>query len=235
MSNEPNKPSLLAALGYVAAVVVVALAVALGVYLSKPSDAPAGVTLNPPTLEPVPTQTVTAPPETTTVTLPPVTETLRPLEPKVDPCVEGNVDPSTWDTADDVYQFDSPDAQIVDIRDGQHVCFDQITFVVESPTDVGYSVSYADGAVKGQGSGLDQPVAGGAALNVVINADVPVPDLFNGYDVSPNMPALKQVKYLSHFEGKTQFAVGVDHRTAIAAEHFRSGDNMLVVLYIAHD
>lgn len=235
MSNEPNKLSVGSVFGIILAVVVLVAALVAGVYLSRPSDAPADVTLNPTTLQPIPTQTVTEPPVTETVTLPPVTETLRPLEPKVDPCVEGNVDPSTWDTADDVYQFDSPDAQIVDIRQGRHECFDQITFVVESPTDVGYSVSYVDGDVASQGSGIGQPVAGGAALNVVIDADVPVPDLFNGYDVSPNMPALKQVKYLSHFEGKTQFAVGVDHRTAIAAEHFRSGDNMLVVLYIAHD
>ncbi len=190
-----------------------------------------------PTLTPItPTETVTAPPSTVTVTKPaPPTETAHTMNPPVDPCVEGNVDPSTWNTADDVYQFDSPDAQIVDIRQGRHECFDQITFVVDSPGDVGYSVGYTDGDVAAMGSGLPVPVAGDASLNVVITADVPVPDLFVGYDVSPGMPALKQVKYVASDRYKTQFAVGTAGHTPVAAEHFRSGDKTLVVVYVAHE
>lgn len=230
--------------------VLVGGAITAGVLLAtSPNDTPSGVTTDKPTISSVTqppkhkppvtvTETVTKPnwpTETAKTMTPQPTVPVETTSPPVETCAEGNVDPSTWNTADDVYRFDSSGAQIFDIRSGRHECFDQVTFDVEAAGDVGFSVGYADGAVQGQGSGLDQPVAGGAALNVIIDADVPVPDLFVGYDFAADWPALKEVKYLSSFEGKTQFAVGTASKTPFAVELVPNGDTNRVVLYIAHE
>jgi len=201
----------------------------------------AGCVVDPPPAPLVPvtvtqTTTKTLPPviqaETVTVTSTPI-KTIEPMNPPDGSCVEGGNDPSTWNTADDVHNFNLHDAQIVSIDHGRHNCFDQITFVIKTPSDIGYSVRYVDDEVADQASGDERPVSGGAALDVVITAFVP--ESFAGHHFMAGWPALREIRYLSSFEGYTQFAVGIKERTPFAAEHFRRGDHMIVTVKIAHD
>ncbi len=55
------------------------------------------------------------------------------------------------------------------IRAARHECSDQVVFHLNGPDPIGYRVRYVD-VVREDGSGRPVPVAGGAALQVVINA-----------------------------------------------------------------
>jgi len=112
------------------------------------------------------------------------------------------------------------------IRVGQHGCYDRVVFDVNAPDAVGYHVQYVD-VVRDDGSGTPRPVAGGAALEVVIRAPA------QGFDSQGHQPgrflatpgqvfyspaqlagwrSLREVRYANSFEGQTTVAVGVRAR-----------------------
>jgi hypothetical protein len=55
------------------------------------------------------------------------------------------------------------------VRVGQHPCYDRLVFDVNGPEAVGYTARYVP-VVQADGSGKPVPVAGGAALEVVVAA-----------------------------------------------------------------
>ena len=112
------------------------------------------------------------------------------------------------------------------VRVGEHDCYDRVVFDVNGPEAVGYAVRYVP-VVQADGSGQAVPVAGAAALEVVVRAPIRGTDSQGhqpgtsvpvaGHDfVSPRRVAawssLRQVAFAGSFEGQTTFAVGVRGR-----------------------
>jgi hypothetical protein len=134
------------------------------------------------------------------------------------------------------------------VRVGQHPCYDRVVFDVNGPEAVGYVVRYVP-VVRADGSGEPVPVAGKAALEVVVRAPVlgtdsqghqpgaKVPGIGEDF-VSPGRLAtwrsLRQVAFAGSFEGQTTIAVGV--RTRLPFRVFVTGDRGYrhIVVDIAH-
>jgi hypothetical protein len=164
--------------------------------------------------EPSPTTTTTAAPSTTSA--PPATTPVTTAR----PCAEQR----SWSTGP---QQRSPysEAALYLVRVGQHDCYDRVVFDVNGPAAVGYSVRYVD-VVREDGSGTQRPVAGAAALEVVVHAPAlgldnhgyvgkslakPGEDLYTAAQLA-GWRSLKQVRYAGSFEGQTTIAVGVRAR-----------------------
>jgi hypothetical protein len=112
------------------------------------------------------------------------------------------------------------------VRVGQHPCYDRVVFDVNGPQAVGYTARYVP-VVQADGSGQPVPVAGGAALDVVVRAPMLGTDS-QGQQPGSRVPAvgedlvarsrvagwssLRQVAYAGSFEGQTTMAIGVRAR-----------------------
>ena len=135
----------------------------------------------------------------------------------------------------------SPDA-LVDVRAGQHACYDRVVLDVAGPA-LGYSVQYV-AQVRDQGRGEVVPVRGGARLEVV--AFVPDYDITTGIPAyAPADPAnlvsvtgfrtLRQVAFAGSFEGYTSIGVGVRARLPFRAFVLNGpGSRSRIVIDIAH-
>lgn len=141
------------------------------------------------------------------------------------------VETGGWNTADDVASRIMTQGEVFDVRPGRHECFDQITFDVATTAKVGFVARYVPVATQ-DGSGFEVPVAGGAVIQLSI--DAPSPELLIGYGYTADWPALKEIKFAGSFEGMTTFAIGVASKRPFAVEHHPNGDTMRVVVYIAH-
>jgi hypothetical protein len=112
------------------------------------------------------------------------------------------------------------------VRVGRHACYERVVVDLNGPDAVGYAVRYVP-VVREDGSGTPRPVAGGAALELVVGA----PAL--GLDDQGHQPgkvlaepgaafhtagqlagwrSLREVRYAGSFEGQTTIAVGVRER-----------------------
>lgn len=110
-------------------------------------------------------------------------------------------------------------------RIGRHACYDRVVFDINGPGPVGYDVRYVP-VVSEDGSGNPVPVAGDAALQVVVRA----PAQGSPADTSGHQPGvvfapsgarlhgpggleswgcLREVRSAGSFEGQTTFAIGV--------------------------
>jgi len=136
-------------------------------------------------------------------------------------------------------------AEVYSVRSGQHDCYDRVVFDVNGADPVGYHVRYVD-SVHADGSGEPVPVAGHAALEVIVHA----PDF--GSASSGHQPwrdpwkvgetlldphgwqALDAVTFAGSFEGQTTFAVGVDARAPFRVHTLPDHAVTHVVLDIAH-
>ena len=111
------------------------------------------------------------------------------------------------------------------VRAARHECSDQVVFHLNGPDPIGYRVRYVD-VVREDGSGRPVPVAGGAALQVVINAPAlgqdshgyvgkvlaePRADFYTPAELA-GWSSLREVRYAGSFEGQTTIAVGVRSR-----------------------
>jgi hypothetical protein len=142
----------------------------------------------------------------------------------------------------------SSSAPVYLVRAGRHECSDRVVFHLNGPDPVGYSVRYVD-VVGENGSGRPVPVAGGAALQVVINAPAlgldshgyvgkvlaePGADFYTPAQLA-GWGSLREVRYAGSFEGHTTIAVGV--RARVPFHVFTvldgSGDYRSVVLDVA--
>jgi len=170
-------------------------------------------------------------------------------EPVADPSGEGTACPTqAWRTdAKDGSPLLSP-APLYLVRVGQHPCYDRVVFDVNGPEPVGYAARYVP-VVQADGSGKPVPVAGGAALEVVVRAPILGTDS-QGHQPGSRVPAvgedlvaasrmagwtsLRQVSYAGSFEGQTTTAIGV--RARLPFRVFVTGDPGYrhIVVDIAH-
>jgi hypothetical protein len=134
------------------------------------------------------------------------------------------------------------------VRAARHECSDRVVFQLNGPDPVGYSVRYVD-LVSEDGSGRPVPVAGGAALKVVINAPAlgqdshgyvgkvlaePRADFYTPAELA-GWSSLREIRYAGSFEGQTTIAVGVRARVPfhVFTVVDSSGDYRSLVLDIA--
>jgi hypothetical protein len=136
------------------------------------------------------------------------------------------------------------------VRVGRHDCYDRVVLVINTPQAVGFHVQYVS-VVRDDGSGRPRPVAGGAALEVIVHAPP------QGLDDQGHQPwrafaspgqvlygpaqlagwrSLREVRYANSFEGQSTLAVGVRERLPFRAFALADTPNhvMRVVLDIAH-
>jgi hypothetical protein len=100
---------------------------------------------------------------------------------------------------------------VTDVRSGQHACFDRLVVDIGSGAGaVGYSVHYVD-SVTGP-SGLPVAVAGGAKLQVTVNAPARSRVPSSGSISYSGWNTFRQLKWVASFEGYTDFGLGVRAR-----------------------
>ena len=119
-------------------------------------------------------------------------------------------------------------APIYRTRIGRHECHDRVVFDINGPEPVGYHVSYVPVVIE-DGSGREIPVAGGAALQVIVHAPTqgspgddsghqpgvvfaPSGEYLHGPEGLEGWGALRAVRSAGSFEGQSTFAVGVRDR-----------------------
>lgn len=108
-------------------------------------------------------------------------------------------------------------APVLAVRAGQHVCFDRVVIDLGRGTgNVGYSVEYVD-AVTNPASGMAVPVAGGARLQVSVHAPATARVPASGSMTFTGWPTLRQLVWVSSFEGYTDWGVGVRARLPMRA------------------
>jgi hypothetical protein len=133
-------------------------------------------------------------------------------------------------------------------RVGRHDCYDRVVFDVNGPQAVGLVARYVP-VVRADGSGKPVPVAGRAALEVIVRAPIlgtddsghqpwrPIPRVGESLVTPPAIAgwsSLRAVKFAGSFEGQTTVAVGVRERLPFRAFVTRDGAYQHVVLDIAH-
>ncbi|HZC54159.1 MAG TPA: hypothetical protein VE441_16910 [Mycobacterium sp.] len=134
------------------------------------------------------------------------------------------------------------------VRVGRHACFDRVVFDLNGGAAVGYTAGYVP-VVKADPSATPVPVAGRAALQVVIRGPIYGTDsqghqpwrgapAVGAHLVAPatlaGWPALTEVTFAGSFEGQTTIAIGVrdkrPFRVWVSSEH----NYQHVVVDIAH-
>lgn len=101
---------------------------------------------------------------------------------------------------------------VAGVRSGRHTCFDRLVVDVRAGTGaLGYSVRYVT-AVTNPGSGLPVAVAGGARLQVTVNAPATRMVPAGGTQTYPGWNTFRQLRWVASFEGYTDFGLGVRAR-----------------------
>ena len=99
--------------------------------------------------------------------------------------------------------------RVTGARAGQHACFDRLVLdLAPGRGRVGYSVRYVS-TVTGPGSGLPVPVAGGARLQVTVDAPS---SLGTSTRTFTGWRTFRQLKNVGSFEGYTDYGLGVRAR-----------------------
>jgi hypothetical protein len=133
-------------------------------------------------------------------------------------------------------------APLVDVRTGQHDCWDRVVFEADGVVD-GYTVEYGEVYTEGQGLALSPYTAGGALLGVHLRMPVTTPDGTVTYPVEPSRhvanvlgyQTLRDVVFGGSFEGHTTFAVGVRAKLPFRVFILAGpGTHSRVVLDVAH-
>ncbi len=97
------------------------------------------------------------------------------------------------------------------VRSGRHTCFDRVVFDIGRGLGrLGYNVRYVN-AVTGP-SGLPVPVAGGAKLQITVHAPATMRIPSSGVVDYTGWQTFRQLKWVSSFEGQTDFGLGVRAR-----------------------
>lgn len=125
---------------------------------------------------------------------------------------------TTWDFHADEEPGNSRD-RLFQTRIGQHKCFDRIVFDIDGTHKPGALVRYVD-VVGADGSGEPFPVAGDAALAVIVRASIseypegtgtfgrPGNRLYGAEELR-DWRALREVRFAGFFEGQSTIALGV--------------------------
>ena len=133
-------------------------------------------------------------------------------------------------------------APLVDVRSGQHHCFDRIVLELAAGMVRGYTVQYVK-AVRREGSGTAMTLRGDADLLLRVNAPaydlngkatyVPA-DRRNVVNVS-GYRTLRQVAWGGSFEGYTTFGVGVRSRLPFRVFKIPGpGEGSRLIVDVAH-
>jgi hypothetical protein len=133
-------------------------------------------------------------------------------------------------------------------RVGRHACYDRVVFDINGSEPVAFAARYVP-VVRADGSGRRVPVAGGAALEVIVRAPILGADS-QGHQPWRTAPAvgerlvapsrlagwssLRAVTFAGSFEGQTTMAVGVRERLPFRILVTSERDLKHVVLDIAH-
>lgn len=131
------------------------------------------------------------------------------------------------------------------VRAGNHGCFDRVVFDIKGTAPAGFVVQYVP-VVQADGSGDPVPVAGGAALQVIVRSYIQgypegemlagVGDRFYTTQQLSGFQALREVRFAGFFEGQSTTAVGV--RVKLPFRAYTVMDNAAqvrkVVVDIAH-
>lgn len=122
-----------------------------------------------------------------------------------------------WNTAADEQDGQSTD-QLIRVRAGRHDCFDRVVFEIDGSAPAGFLVNYVP-TVLADGSGEPVPVAGGAALQVIVRASIKgypegemlanVGDRFYSAGQLTGWRTLREVRFAGFFEGQSTTAIGV--------------------------
>jgi len=141
----------------------------------------------------------------------------------------------SWRTSPQIDNETMSRGEIVDIRYGQHDCFDRIVFEINSGDLVGYRAEYVS-AVIGGGSGEPVEVAGNSLIQLTINAPATSDPHPTDFGPTQDWNALHQIKRVSSFEGVTTYGIGVNKETPFRIFHLpgKDGERMRVVLDLAH-
>ena len=150
-----------------------------------------------------------------------------------------------WNTKPETSDITThPGVLIVNVRKGRHSCYDRLVVDILGPSPVGYDLRYVK-TVTADGSGNAVPVAGNAALQLVIRA----PDFgcaqtgkdfgrkpwrFGQVLHAPDWPSLVEVKYAGCFEGHTTFGIGVRTKQPFRLFVLPTPDSRRIVVDIAH-
>lgn len=130
---------------------------------------------------------------------------------------------------------DTSRAAVTGVRSGQHACYDRVVFDLgRGSGTVGYSVRYVS-SVTSPASGLAVPVAGGARLQVTVNAPAAKRVPTNGTLNYTDWRTFRQLKWVTSFEGRTDFGLGVRARLPMRAFVLAGPDGgQRLVVDVAH-
>ncbi|QBI56435.1 AMIN-like domain-containing (lipo)protein [Streptomonospora litoralis] len=143
----------------------------------------------------------------------------------------------------------SSGAPVRDVRAGRHECFDRVVVDVHGTAATGFDVSYVP-EVKAQGSGKPVPVAGNAALRMIVRSPAQgtpgggtdqeplasVGEHFVPEDGLADWGSLRSVRFAGSFEGQTTVALGAREKLPFRAfaRLDEDRDVRTVVVDIAH-
>ena len=138
--------------------------------------------------------------------------------------------------------LDGMGAQIIDVRAGQHDCFDRLVIDFAGKVD-SFNVGYVP-EVYGEGNGLRVPLRGGAKLQVhVLGSPYDIetweptfdpPDPRELVDVT-GWQTFRQIAVAGSFEGYTNFGVGVRARLPFRVQILDGpGAGSRIVVDVAH-
>lgn len=120
-------------------------------------------------------------------------------------------------------------------RYGQHTCYDRLVFdLAKGSGRPGYHVRYVS-SVTSPGSGLPVAVAGGAKLQVTINAPATMRIPSSGSVTFSGWRTFRQLKWVGSFEGYTDVGLGVRARLPMRTILLDNADgSKRLVVDVAH-
>jgi hypothetical protein len=120
-------------------------------------------------------------------------------------------------------------------RYGQHTCYDRLVFdIAKGSGRLGYHVRYVS-SVTSPGSGLPVAVAGGAKLQVTINAPATMRIPSSGSVTFTGWRTFRQLKWVGSFEGYTDVGLGVRARLPMRTFVLDNADgSKRLVVDVAH-
>lgn len=147
-----------------------------------------------------------------------------------------------WNTSADDGPGQSTD-KLVGVRAARHDCFDRLVFDIDGPAQAGFAVRYVP-VVRADGSGEPVPVAGNAAVQVLVRSSIQgypegemlanVGDRFYTAQQLSGWKALREVRFAGFFEGQSTIAVGVREQLPFRAFTLVEGGVRKVIVDIAH-
>jgi hypothetical protein len=124
--------------------------------------------------------------------------------------------------------------RVTSVRAGEHTCYDRVVFdIAKGSGALGYHVAYVTNVVGP--SGVPVAVTGGAKLQVTINAPATVRVPSTGVLSFSGWRTFRQLKWVSSFEGYTDYGLGVRARLPMRAFTLTNADgSKRLVVDVAH-